>query len=179
MNAEAADWPELDESYTDAFGHVDAAVYAVARALWPRARNYAHAKLNDEAAGQRLLFKAVAAVSRQDRTRLKDLEAYLWTSFERLVLDELRQRQREHGADGELEGAPNRAADAPDQGILQDILIDEIVCRMTPATQQLFNLLTLGYSYEESARMLGTQANVLRSKLAKEIQRIKQNLHND
>jgi hypothetical protein len=80
MSSTANDWPELpelDEGYTDEFGPIDAAVYAAARALWPRARNHANAMLRDEGAGQRLLFKAAAAVSRQDLAKLDDLNAYL------------------------------------------------------------------------------------------------------
>ena len=171
MSSTANDWPELDEGYTDEFGPIDARVYAAARALWPRARSHADAKLHDEGAGRRLLFKAAAAVSRQELDRVEDLNAYLWRSFVRLVLDELQRRQHDLSADDELARLPQPSAVKPDDSIL----LDEMLEQLDKQTRRLLQLhYGVGYSYEELAPMLGKRANVLRSQAAKGIKRIQQ-----
>lgn len=172
-------WPLLpssDDAYNDEFGEIDADVYAAAGDLWPRAAGFARDQLGDESAGQRLLFKAAADVSRQKLSQtepIRNLNAYLLKSFKRLVLAEVNRRRRDHGADGELEELPGPAGDEVDDAIL----LDEILRRMKPDARRLFNLRTLGYSYEEIAQLLGSRANLLRSQLDKEIKRIRKLLN--
>jgi len=168
-------WPPLpgqEDGYTDEFGAMDGEVYAVAGELWPQARSFSRDKLGDEATGQRLLFKAAAQVSQQKLSSpepIQNLNAYLWQSFKRLALAEMKQRQRSHSADTDLETLSNAGSEDFDTLIL----LDEILCRMTPETRRLFNLRALGYSYEEIARLLGKRANLLRSKLDKEIKKLR------
>ena len=173
MSSTANDWPELDEGYTGEFGPIDATVYATARALWPRARSYADARLHDEGAGRRLLLKAAAAVSRQELNRLEDLNAYLWRSFIRLVLDEWQRRQHDLSADDELAHLPQPSAVKPDDSIL----LDEMLEQLDKQTRRLLQLhYGVGYSYEELAPMLGKRANMLRSQAAKGIKRVSDGL---
>lgn len=164
--------PRQNDGYTDQFGVMDGEVYAVAGDLWPQASRFSLETLGNESDGQRLLFKAAAAVSRQKLNGsepIQNLSAYLWLSFKRLALAEMKYRQRGHNADGDLETLAN----APSEEIDDIILLDEIVRRMNPEARQLFNLRALGYSYEEIAPLLGKRANVLRSKLDKEIKKLR------
>ena len=52
-------------SFTDEFGEIDRDVYAAADALWPQAERYALQTIRDAAAGQRLLMKACALITRR------------------------------------------------------------------------------------------------------------------
>ncbi|MBL8191946.1 MAG: sigma-70 family RNA polymerase sigma factor [Acidobacteria bacterium] len=168
-------WPELpdsNENYTDEFGVIAPEVYRAAGELWPRANRFSLDQLGDSANGQRLLFRAVAQVSRHilnNSEPVLDLKAYLWRSFERLVFEERRRVQRQHSADDEFDTLPNAQSDKVDDRILWN----EILQQMEPQTRQLFRLRALGYKYEEISMMLGKSANVLRSQFDKTAKKIK------
>lgn len=167
-------WPELpdsNEGYSDEFGVISPEVYRVAGELWPRANSFSLNQLGDASTGQRLLFKAAAQVSRQllsPHEPIQNLKSYLWLSFRRLALEELKRRQRQHSADNELDTLEIREANPDDR-----ILWQELLQQMDLQTRQLFRLRALGHSYAEIARMMGKQANVLRAKLDKEIKKLR------
>jgi DNA-directed RNA polymerase specialized sigma24 family protein len=146
-------------------------VYRVAEELWPRASSLSLDKLGDAAIGHRLLSKAAANVSRQllsPHKPIQNLKSYLWLSFRRLALEELKRSQRQHSADDELE-----MLGVGEEKIDDRILWQEILRQVDPQTRQLFQLRALGHSYEEIARLMGKQANVLRAKLDKEIKKLR------
>src|SRR5215475_14706445 len=97
MDTTRLSWPSLDEGYTDEFGVICPEVYRAAGELWPQAEGFVHSKLRDRPAGMQLMLKATAAVSRKRREQpdqIRDLKAYLWTTFKRLVSDELEKENR-------------------------------------------------------------------------------------
>lgn len=171
-------WPDLpdpNEGYADEFGLIQPEIYRAAGELWPRASRFSLEQLGDSATGQRLLFKAAAQVSRHvsgNPESVLNPKAYLWRSFERLVIEERGKAQRQHSADKELEVLPQVQSDKTDNRILWD----EILRLMDAPTQQLFRLRALGYNYEEISLLLGQPANRLRSRLDKAIKKIKKQL---
>lgn len=62
---------------------------------------------------------------------------------------------------------------ADEENIDDRILWQELLQKMDSQTRQLFQLRALGHSYEEIARLLGKRANALRSKLDKEIKKLR------
>ncbi|MGH9832188.1 MAG: sigma-70 family RNA polymerase sigma factor [Blastocatellia bacterium] len=181
MNTTDTTWLPLEEAYTDEFGVILPEVHQAARELWRQAENFVLSTLRDTAAGQRLMCKAAASVSHQFSQQLdqiKDLNAYLWRTFKRLVLNEL---EKENGHRGKLEHAKNEPAAEylfghHDEDLDRKILIQQIIRLMDAWTREVFELLAEGHSYEEIAAMRGQPANALRSRFSKQLEKIRKQL---
>lgn len=176
MNSARILWPDLDEGYTDEFGAIDPEVYQAAGELWPQAEKFVDATTRDGASGLRLMLKAAALVSRKtgrEPERIYELKGYIWTTFERLVLGELK-KESHHQALG-----ANLTANLPVDGhqspeaFDDHILLQEIVAQMNAWTRTVFELRALGHEFEEIALMLETPANLLRSRFSKEIKKLR------
>lgn len=177
MDVNGTTWPPLEEAYTDEFGLIQHEVYRAAGELWPQAERLARAQLGDEAAGLQLMLKAAAIISRkrvEQPDLIHDLKNYLFQTFKRLVLAELKKetghRQRE------LEHATDITPDDPTEKIEREILIQQICQRMDKWTRTVFELLNLGYDYNDIARMLGMRAKSIRNRYNKQYKKIKQQL---
>lgn len=169
-------WPPLESGYTDEFGWIDSEVYRAASALWPFAENLARLRLHDSAAGQRLLLKAAAHVSRvlvERRKHIRNLRAYLFVTYKRLILEELEESRRS----GMFNAAEPVQRIKEEQKALSDdmerkILVQELVQRMDDDMRHIFESLILGYTFEEIAKQQQTKANILRSKYNKMLKRL-------
>lgn len=159
-------WPALETGYEEEFGPVDPEVHRVARDLWPQAERLAVDLLHDPVTGYQLLKRAVAAVSGlppDRRERVRDLPAYLFQTYKRLVLAELEKLNGHRQRD--VEAAEFLAPSTSDADrIDRDILIAELVREMDPWTREVFETLTLGYSFEEIGRALGSNPHVVRNR---------------
>ena len=159
-------WPALETGYEEEFGPVDPEVHRVARDLWPEAEHLAADLLHDPPTGYRLLKRAVAAISAlppDRRERVRDLPAYLFQTYKRLVLAELEKLNGHRNRDveaAEFLGPTTSDADRIDR----DILIAELVRVMDPWTKEVFETLTLGYSFEEIGHALGSNPHVVRNR---------------
>lgn len=166
-------WPTLEETYTDEFGPVDPDVYDCARVLWPRAEAFALGTLRDGPAGLRLLLKAAALVTRVragQPARVENLPAYLLRTFKRLVLErlEVESGHRRLEAESPPPAPPEGGSDSADE----KILVQQILRRMEPQTREVFELLLLGYTFEEIAERRGRSANVLRATYSRQVRRL-------
>jgi DNA-directed RNA polymerase specialized sigma24 family protein len=145
---------------------VDPPVHRVASEVWPHAEHLAIDLLHDSVIGYRLLKRAVAAVSglpADKREQIRDLPAYLFQTYKRLVLAELEKQNRHRTSDvaaSELFRPFVSEADRIDR----DILIAELVRAMAPWTRDVFEALTLGYSFEEIARAMDSNPQVVRNR---------------
>jgi DNA-directed RNA polymerase specialized sigma24 family protein len=170
-------WPPLESGYTDEFGWIDSEVYRVAGALWPFAENLARLRLHDSAAGQRLLLKAAAHVSRvfvERRQFIRNLRAYLFVTYKRLILEELEASTRRIDVFNSVE--PARRIKEEQKAISDDmerkILVQELVQRMDDDMRNIFEFLTLGFTFEEIAERQQTKANILRSRFNRGLKRL-------
>ena len=167
-------WPPLDTGYVDEFGPVDPEVHRVARDIWPRAEQLALNLVGDGAAGYQLLKRSVAAVSAlpcDRREQIRDLRAYLFQTYKRLVLAELEKLNGHRNRDVEAAEILRRPiADAAD--IEQQILVAELVRRMDPWAREIFENLTLGYSFDEIGKALGTNPHVVRNRFRLALRRL-------
>lgn len=173
MNPTHPPWPKLNEAYADEFGQIEPEVYHVAGELWPQAAAHLSGTLRDHAAGLRLMLKAAALISRVRREQpdhIQDLPAYLWRTFERMVQAELKRARRQQPLDPALETAAQRA---PAAALDDQILIEELLRRLSPSARLLFELRLLDYEFEEIAHLLGKRPNVLRSRFSKEIKKLR------
>jgi DNA-directed RNA polymerase specialized sigma24 family protein len=165
-------WPPIEEAYTDEFGPISEDVYECARGLWPRAEAFSLNTLNDGPAGMRLLLKACAQVTRarsEKLTQIDNLPAYLYRAFKRLVLERLEIEKGHRRLEAEF--LPGPAAEES-VSLEEKILIQQIMRLMDARTREVFELLLLGYTFEEIGEKYGRSANILRATYSKQIKRL-------
>jgi DNA-directed RNA polymerase specialized sigma24 family protein len=177
MNSPCLFWPSLDEGYTDEFGEICPEVYQAAGELWPQAENFINSRLHDSAAGMQLMFKAAAAVSRkreEDPDRIRDIKAYLWTTFKHEINEAAKKENRYQPL--EPEHQPKNGAYIQSEALNDQILIEELMARMDSWTRKVFELRVLGYQYDDIGQMLEMRPHHLRSKFNKEIKKLSHKL---
>ncbi len=168
-------WPDLDSSYVDEFGFIDRAVYDMARELWPRAVPSILRTVRDLHAGQTLMLKAAALVSRklsENPEQIANVHGYLYRTFIRLLNDEV-AKEGKHAEFNQVLLTRNEArGKQTDSGIFNRILISQILPRVDPRTRILFRLRILGHTFEEIAKRQNRQSNHVRSEWSKLIRRL-------
>lgn len=169
------EWGALEDRYADEFGFIAPDVYAASQRVWPQARERANRTLaeNDAARAQTLLLKAAAQVTRardERHARLRDLDAYLFKTFKRVLFaeaekdDNRRRFERQAQLETELRGQA--------ENVERRILLSEIVGLMDEWTRSVFEWLTLGYTFEEIGRRLDTDPKVVRNRFRRHLSRI-------
>jgi hypothetical protein len=169
-------WPEIYEAYQDEFGPIDPDVYKFAAEVWPLAESPSFRNLIDT---DRLLFKAVAMVSRicvEQPGKVSNLKGYLYKTFSRLLLEQLRKQQRHEQLDSALLDHVEALTTRSDEDIARTILVHEIMNRADDWTREIFWALVQGYTLEELAEINHAKANFIRSKLSKNLSRIRKQL---
>jgi DNA-binding CsgD family transcriptional regulator len=166
-------WPVLETGYDDEFGSVDPVVHRAAGDLWSCAEHLACNLLHDSVAGYRLLKQAVAAVSQlapERRAQIRDLPAYLFQTYKRLVLAELEKRNAH--STRQLDDADLLRWPIDADRIDRNILIQELVGRMDPWSRNVFETLSLGYSFDEIGKALGRNPHVVRNRFRLAIRKL-------
>lgn len=168
-------WIPLDKSDENDCGRINPEVHCAAGEIWQSAENFSQRILKDSPRGYTLMHAAVAQVSRiieKDPHRIKNLEAYLYRTFKRMVVDELRT-ENFHRALGQARWVDNLSLDDSEEDKLnQRILIYELMRRTDAWTRTVFQLQMLGHTYEEMIPQYGTAANVIRSRYSKNIKKL-------
>lgn len=169
-------WPPLTSSYRDVFGEIDLEVYEAAGEIWQQGRLFARAKGLDDALAHTAMIQAVAKVSRRLQRPAPNLKtpgarkAYLFTAFKRCLFDETQKRANLNAS------TPVDVETLSDRGLAEEIerkiLLEEIVRHMDSRTREVYEGLVLGYSFEELAEVMDTQANSLRSAFSKGVKKI-------
>ena len=171
--------PEIHEAYEDEFGPIDPDVYKFAAEVWPLAGSPSFRNVIDT---DRLLFKAVAMVSRicvEQPDKVSNLKGYLYKTFSRLLLEQLRKQQRHEQLDNVLLDHVEALTTRSEEDIAQMILVDEIMTRADDWTRETFWALVQGYTLEELAEIKHAKANFIRSKLSKNLSRIRKQIKNE
>ncbi len=170
--------PEIEEGFVDEFGAIDPDVYTEAQKIWPQAERLAEQMLFDGQLGLQLLMKAVARVTaaRNSGTEITNLRFYLLRSFKNLLLAEL---EKENGR-GRLIQEHVRPDDTWRPGtedeLNRKILINELRLEMDDWMREVFDLMVLGYTFEELVPRLGSASNVIRSKFSKKLLRLSKSI---
>jgi hypothetical protein len=171
-----SDFPPIEAAYDEEFGKVDHDVYEVAKQIWTPAESLAVALLHDSPKGMQLMLKAVAKVSSARKNKsfeIANLRSYLYQTFKHLVWAELKkEKQHQEKLDNWFQqqmGAPKKDEEGE---INKKILINELRSKMDDWTREVFDLLCLGYSYEDLVPKFGSAANVVRSKFSKKTARL-------
>jgi len=168
-------WPDLDSSYTDEFGRIDRTIYEIARKIWPVVVPSILRLLRDLQAGQAVMMKAAALVSRklnEDPQKLTNLHGYLYRTFIHL----LKEKAEKEGRHAELNRAmwlkSEASAKQSDEAIYEIILIHQLLKRTDPDTRTALELRLIGHTFEEIAKWRGMNSNHLRSEWSKEVRRL-------
>jgi DNA-directed RNA polymerase specialized sigma24 family protein len=125
----------------------------------------------------RLMFKAAAAVSRkfqEDPDQIRDIKAYLWTTFKHEIHGAAEKENRYQPLEPEQQ--PENGSYAQSEALNDQILIEEVVAHMDSWTRKVFELCVLGYQFEDIGQMLDMRPNLLRSKFYKEIKKLSHKL---
>jgi DNA-directed RNA polymerase specialized sigma24 family protein len=165
-------WPPIASAYTDEYGQIEHEVYIAAGMIWRDAENYALRVLKDTDAGARLMFKAAATVSvklAQPQNSIQDLTKYLFQTYKRLVLDELKKQRGHARIETESKSELVSLTVSLSEDIDRKILIEQIIQRMDPWMRNVFELRSLDHSFDEIAAHLGEKANVIRSRFSKNL----------
>jgi DNA-directed RNA polymerase specialized sigma24 family protein len=173
-------WACAEQAYLDEFGPIERPVYDAAQALWPQVERTALQVLRDAAAGQHLLMKACALVTRKRASApdtINNLPAYLYRTWQRLLLAELEKENGHRQRD-----AARLAAAAEDPALSTSelerrILLQQIIQQMDGWTRRVFEYLTLGFSYEEIAAELGGNGHAIRVKYDRQLKALAQRLN--
>jgi DNA-directed RNA polymerase specialized sigma24 family protein len=171
------DWPPLAEAYLDAVGPIDIDVYNTAGEIWPMAAAFAKKALDDESAGQIALLTVSARITASrlaDRIHIRSLKAYIFRAYKHEVLRHLQTRRLHHEITVEKYQAITETES--DDDVHKKILIEQILARMDKRNRRVFELLTLGYTFEEIAKALGKPSNSLRSAFSKQLYKIKKEI---
>lgn len=168
-------WPDLESSYIDEFGRIDRAVYDIARKAWPALVPSVRRTLRDLHAGQTVMMKAAALVSRklnEDPQKITNVHGYLYRTFIHLLTEEAEKEGKHAELNRSSLAKEDADAERSDELIYERILIHQILERADPKTRKVFQLRMLGHTFEEIAAELGLRSNHLRSLWSKEICRL-------
>jgi hypothetical protein len=128
------------------------------------------------------MLRAVASVSRmrnKDPGAIKNLPAYLFFSYKRLLLANLEKENGHRTKLNEWAAATNMSEPDDDDATLdRRILLNELKLQMDDWTREVFELQCLGYKYEELVPEYGAAANVIRSRYSKNISRLAEKVKN-
>jgi DNA-directed RNA polymerase specialized sigma24 family protein len=173
-------WPSTEQAYLDEFGPIEPVVYKAAQTLWPQVERVSRQMLHDAAAGQRQLMKACALVTRKrtsDSRTITNLPAYLYRTWQRLVLAELEKENGHRQMEAARLAATVEHLTLSTEELERRILLQEIVRHMDSWTRRIFEFLTLGFSYEEIAAELGGNGHAVRVKYDRQLKRLAQQLN--
>lgn len=168
-------WPDLNSSYIDEFGRIDRAVYEIARQVWPAVVPAIRRTLRDLPAGQSVMIKAAALVSRklkENPEKFTNVHGYLYRTFIRLLNEEVEKEGKHAEFNREVAAKNELEAEQSDAAVFEKILIGQLLSRADPKTRKIFRLRLLGHTFEDIAKQQNTPSNLLRSEWSKEIRRL-------
>ena len=134
---------------------------AAAEAGWEQVLRRAHASLKDPHDGVKIVERMAATVSRilrrHDRPPIKDIEAYFtWACIRCIYKTAARESREESGhALAELECLGARSARNPEDRLLEELQIGEVISYMGDRTRTMIAMRSEGYSWDEIAAALG------------------------
>lgn len=178
MKKTALNLPDLNESYHDEFGPIDPEVYNAAHSIWPNAERLAAEIIYDVHLGMQLMMRAIARVSsaRAAGTEIINLKFYLLRSYKNLLLAELEKENGRHRILAEHHNSQSISATESEESLNRKILINELRLEMDDWMREVFDLLVLGYAFEELVPEFGSASNVIRSKFSKRLVRLSKKL---
>jgi DNA-directed RNA polymerase specialized sigma24 family protein len=155
-------------------------VMAAADQISGKALHFAEKAVGDPALALSLLEESAAVVSRvlaQNRNgnpEIRNLEAYLFRAFLRLVN---RVRQREALLIEKLPTKPDQSSGSHSARKVElEILVDEILTRSDALTREMFYRRVEGYSWKEIGTAYGISAHAAEARFSHALRKLRKNL---
>ena len=178
-HVQSSAWPPLSSAYHDEFGPIDPDVYAAAGKIWSTAQIHLRRAQVDLEDGRTLMFKAVAqvtaAMSRRTE-RIENLGGYLWVTFLHLVLEEVKRKELHSKLEARYTARLEPTIRRSEDEIIKIIQVNEIRARADKWLREILELLLMGLTFEEIARLKGGRANRIRSKFSKRMKKLAKEL---
>ncbi len=95
---------KVNKEYEDEFGKIHPHVLSAAEIVWTKSKNFFSKIIQDHQECLEILMQATALVSRKynsGETDIKNLPAYLYSTFRRLILAEATRQKRHSELEGE------------------------------------------------------------------------------
>ena len=166
------DFPPIEKAYADPYGEVDPFVYDIARQIWPSARQLADEMIGDRHLGVDLMLKAVASVSAARRkAEITNIRSYLFRAYRNTLLTECSKRNGQRKIIDTIAPEPVTQT-SEDAALERRILIDQCRGQMEPWMREVFDLLAIGFTFDELVPKYGNAANAIRSKFSKKLRRL-------
>jgi len=171
----SSDWPPLSSAYQDQYGLIDPDVYAAADKLWSAAKIHLRRAQVDLEDGKTLMFRAVAQVTDMMRKRAEPIEnlgGYLWVTFHRLMLEEVKKKGLHSKLDTEYAARFVPATRRSEDEIINIIQVKEIRERADEWLRQVLDLYLMGHTFEEIAGFTGERANGIRARFSRQMRKL-------
>ncbi len=165
----------IEQTYTDEFGEIDPETLAAAGQIWPQAEKLAISILHDEQAGRVLMSKACARVTRKragDPAAIKNLPAYLFQTWRRLLLREQKKEDGHQQREAEMAELQTPSPNSVPYNLYRKILFQEIYKHMDEQTRRVYRHIALGFTFPEIGKKLGRNPDVLRATFHKQIKKL-------
>jgi DNA-directed RNA polymerase specialized sigma24 family protein len=159
-------------------GWVDPEVYRAAGEVWGKSGEaLAHRLLGHGPAGLPFMREAAARVTHymaKSSAVIGNLEGYVFRTYERLLLAEVRHRNKYQPLDQEAldTQALSWMGDTDPGDVERDILLEQIISLMDEWTREVFELRVLGHGFEFIAGVVGMRSNHVRSLFHKRMQQL-------
>lgn len=157
-------------------------VVDAAEEIGRRAIGHAEKLLIDPAVAAGLLEEAAATVSRAlaskkhcTQTGVQDLPSYLFRAFIRRV-DKIKKKQLNQVDDVPVATLGSANSTDPQADLEMKILVDELLTRCDPVTQEMFYRRIQGFSWKEIGRSYGISKDAAKSRFSQALRRIRQKL---
>jgi len=167
-------WDALTPTFKSSFSSINEGIYEAAREIWPNALRLAQHHGLDTSDALDVFLKVVESVSksieRRESEEIKSLPNYLFRSYQRAIWKSLKEEKHHES----LESISEELTSVVNVGDMMErtILLGEIVARMDNQTHQVFELLILGFSFEEIGQKLSTSPNAIRARFSRELRRL-------
>jgi DNA-directed RNA polymerase specialized sigma24 family protein len=128
--------------------------------------------IGDRHLGVDLMLKAVASVSAARRKEgIVNLRSYLFRAYRNTLLTERSKRNGRRKIIDTIAPEPVTQI-SEDAALERRILIDQCREQMEPWMREVFDLLAIGFTFEELVPRYGRAANVIRSKFSKKLKQL-------
>ena len=176
MSVTFAEIFRVNVEYEEQFGQIHPCVLAAAEAIWQKSGDFFANITHDRDECLKILMRSVALVSQKyksEQDEIRNLTAYLYTTFRRLILAEAKRRQRHRELESEARKEEVKNDLCDEEKLCQRILVNQLRARMDEWTRDVFDLQTIGYRYKDLIPKYGSSENVVRSKYSKNLLKLK------
>lgn len=173
-NALQITWPSVNATYEVPEGLIDLDVHEAAGKVLRRVAGFAMSMVKDEGLVVEFMYTAAAKVTAarsNSPESIKSLTNYLYCTYKNLLCDYWKKQNRCQQLSGDLIDTfvvlftPGDALVDFDSAreLERKRLVAEIVEQMDGWTLEIFDLLVIGYTFEDIARKKGEQSNRIRA----------------